>query len=224
MKGGFPTMCGRYYVDEESNQELLKIIRNLDKRLQTYHKPNTNSPYKVKTGEIYPSNIVPVITKESDSINFQPQVWGLQNQKNNSLIINARGETVPEKFLFSKPFQDFRVVIPASGFFEWSHDQNKHKYYFTDPDSTIMYMAGIATLDFNFHRFAIITTAANSSMENIHHRMPVLLKKEEIQDYLLSKEFAHEVLTRTPYKLEHCLASPATNQPENSYHQLNLPF
>ena len=217
-------MCGRYYIDEESNQELLKIVRNLDKRLQTSLNPSTNTPYKVKTGEIFPSNIVPVITKESDSVTYTPQVWGFKNQKSNRLIINARGETAPEKFLFSKPFQDFRVVVPASGFFEWSHDQNKQKYYFTDPNSSLMYMAGIASIDSDLDHFVILTTASNSSMKGIHHRMPILLKKEEIQDYLLSKDYAHKMLARSPYELEHRLASPATSHSETPYEQLTLPL
>ena len=217
-------MCGRYYVDEESNQELLKIIRNLDKRLQGSHNPKTNSPYTVKTGEIYPSHVVPVIANESNLIQYQPYIWGFQNNKNRSLIINARGETAPDKFMFSKPFTNMRVVIPASGFFEWSHDQNKQKFCFTDPNSTLMYMAGIATLDLNLSRFVILTTAANTSMKAIHHRMPILLKKEEIQDYILSKDYAYEVLARTPYELKSSLASSSIPSSESSYHQLNLPL
>lgn len=217
-------MCGRYYVDEESNQELLNIIRNLDKRLQGSHNPKTNSPYKLQTGEIFPSHVVPVISNVSNSLQYQPSIWGFQNQKNRSLIINARGETASEKFLFSKPFRELRIVVPASGFFEWSHDQKKQKFYFTDPNSTLMYMAGIATLDLNLHRFVILTTAANSSMKDIHHRMPVLIKKDEIHDYLTSTDYAHEILARTPYQLKRCLSSSPVASLESSYQQLSLPL
>ncbi|MDD5935301.1 MAG: SOS response-associated peptidase family protein [Clostridiales bacterium] len=220
------TMCGRYYVDEESNQELLKIIRNLDKRLQTSGSKTQNTPYHIKTGEIYPSDIVPIISNGKNSPCYEAMSWGFTNPNYRSLIINARSESANQKPLFSKSLKEYRAVVPASGFFEWSHNEDKTKYYFTDPDDPIMYMAAIAKPDFNLSRFVILTTAANKSMEPIHNRMPVLLKKSEVSDYLMSEEYANEILRRTPYLLDY---KPFKSYNEhtksvNKYTQLRLPL
>ncbi len=219
-------MCGRYYVDEESNEELLKIIRNLDKRLQTSNTTKSPSSYHMKTGEIYPSNIVPTITIGSSSPCYEPMSWGFTTPKNHSLIINARRETANQKPLFSKSLKENRVVIPASGFFEWSHDEKKDKYYFTDPDSPILYMAGIAKPDFDLSRFVILTTCANKSMASFHNRMPVLLKKEEVTDYLTSEQYCNELLQRIPYELSYqAIEKEKENSDKmNNYTQMRLPL
>lgn len=216
-------MCGRYYVDEESNQELLKIIRNLDKRLQT---APSSFPHRVKSGEIYPSDTVPIITQQGTNPIYDAMTWGFSNPRNKSLIINARQESVNEKPMFSKAIKDFRIVIPASGFFEWSHNESKQKYYFTDPDSPTLYMAGIAKPDFDLSHFVILTTNANTSMEKIHNRMPVLLKKEEVVDYLTSYKYADSIYHRVPYQLAYkpISVSKSNTVSMNKYSQLTLPL
>lgn len=219
-------MCGRYYVDEESNEELLKIIRNLDKRLQTSNTTSPSSSYRMKTGEIYPSNIVPIITNGKNSPCYEPMSWGFTTSKNNSLIINARRESANQKPLFSRSLKENRVVVPASGFFEWSHDEKKDKYYFTDPDSSILYMAGIAKSDLELSRFVILTTSANNSMAQFHNRMPVLLRKDEVADYLTSEQYCNELLQRIPYELSYRSIEKEKQDSEimNNYTQMRLPL
>lgn len=219
-------MCGRYYVDEESNQELLKIIRNLDKRLQLSNSTNSNMPYRMKTGEIFPSDTVPIISKGKNSPCYEAMSWGFTNPRNKSLIINARSESANQKPLFYQSLKDNRVVIPASGFFEWSHDEKKTKYYFTNPENPMLYMAGIAKPDFSLSRFVILTTAANSSMIQFHNRMPVLLTKEEVPDYLMYEEYSKEILSRIPYNLNFKAVEPQKEHTNtmNIYTQMKFPL
>lgn len=48
----------------------------------------------------------------------------------------------------------------------------------------MLYMAGFYTHDpEGIPRYAILTTAANNSMKEIHDRMPVILKQNEISDW-----------------------------------------
>lgn len=51
-------------------------------------------------------------------------------------------------------------------------------------------------------RFAIVTTAANASMREVHHRMPVILGEEEIDDWLFDPAAAAEILQLIPPELE----------------------
>lgn len=234
-------MCGRYYVDEETNQELLKIIRNLDKRLTGLPKQPGKKERRVKTGEIFPSDTVPIICQGKESACYEAMTWGYpaplqQNQskqsdtkKKGSLIINARSESAHEKPMFSHSLSSGRIVVPASGFFEWTHDGNKDKYYFTAPDSPMLYMAGLSR-GFNLDQnFVILTTKANESMEDIHDRMPVLLYRDEISDYLSSKERADYYIHRKPAFLNRELVNKEQHKKEGTplsptYNQLKLPI
>lgn len=218
-------MCGRYYVDEETNQELLNIVRNLDKRLQGT--PSTGQRQKrIKTGEIYPSDTVAVISQGQKSACYVAMTWGYQLPNKSSLIINARSESAHEKPMFSKSLSNHRIVVPANGFFEWTHDGKKHKYYFTAPNGPMIYMAGLAKYQEASPHFVIITTKANESMEDIHNRMPVLLYKDEIPDFLANKEQTDYYMKRKPYLLKRELFDKAVAQEEesNPYSQLQLPL
>lgn len=219
-------MCGRYYIDEESNQELLKIIRNLDQRLQGVPTQPGKKERRIKTGEIFPSDTVPIISQGKESARYDAATWGYTVADKSSLIINARSESAQEKPLFSHSFKSNRVVIPASGFFEWTHDTNKKKYYFTSPEDPMLYMAGISRTHDNNQNFVILTTQANESMEDIHNRMPVLLYKEEIPDYLSSMERAEYYIHRKSplLKRELMLKNDTLEKKVVAYQQLQLPL
>ena len=220
-------MCGRYYVDEESNEELLRIIRNLDRRLQGERMPTSNSndegthvPRKFKTGEIYPTNTAPIIARKEGSILPYAMTWGYKGFQGNKVIINARSESASEKRMFLNDLESRRIVVPASGFYEWEHSGSKTKYYFTSRQENPLYMAGLSHPDEEEDRFVILTTAANESMKDIHNRMPVLLKEDEIEGWLSSREEAISIMKRIPEQLQKTKASP--KEPE--FEQLRFPW
>jgi putative SOS response-associated peptidase YedK len=59
-------------------------------------------------------------------------------------------------------------------------------------------MAGI----FNFYkedcRFAILTTEANESMSEVHNRMPVVLKGEDVEKWILDTNSTSRILQQIP--------------------------
>ncbi len=208
-------MCGRYCVDEESMEELLRIIRNLDQhlqgeRIQTSDPNNedTHVPRKFRTGEIYPTNVVPIIAKRGEDIISCAMTWGYKGFQGNAVIMNARSESASDKKMFAGDLEVRRIVVPASGFYEWEHNGSKTKYYFTSEQQKPLYMAGISHPYEEEDRFVILTTAANESMKDIHNRMPVLLREEEIEGWLSSKENAISIMKRIPEQLKKTKASP----------------
>lgn len=58
----------------------------------------------------------------------------------------------------------------------------------------IMTMAGLILASDQGSRFVIITTDANQQIEPIHHRMPVLLKPEQLSAYLFDTASAIDML------------------------------
>lgn len=63
-------------------------------------------------------------------------------------------------------------------------------------------MAGIWT-EFNGEkRYVILTTLANDSMKEGHNRMPIVLRKEEVRDWIRNMEKALSILEKIPLELE----------------------
>jgi putative SOS response-associated peptidase YedK len=159
-------MCGRYTLfTEEDNQQIKQILEHLKE-----HPLRT----QMKTGEIFPTNLAPVITNIKNK-EYEIFKWGFEFK---SLIINARAETIYEKKSFIGPISNGRCLIPATGFYEW--DKNKNKYHYTLEGNTPLYMAGI----YRSGNFVIITTKANKSLEKVHDRMPVIINDKYKEDWL----------------------------------------
>jgi len=177
-------MCGRYtlFTDKEL-KEVDDIIEKID---------NDIKRDKMKTGEICPTDVAPVILFEKEIVVPRLLTWGFPNFQNKGVIINARGETVNEKRMFRFLMETKRCVIPSTGFYEW--DKEKNKYLINLAGTPMLYMAGLYNEFEGEGRFVIITTNSNSSISNIHDRMPVVLEKNLIEDWLRDRECAQEML------------------------------
>lgn len=178
-------MCGRYYIREaDSASDLQEIIDQLNRKGQT-----------VKTGEIFPSDTVPVI---ANSKSMQPSPfampWGF-TMPDGKLIINARSETAAEKPMFRDGMQQRRCLLPASHYFEWEKRQReKIKYAIKPSGSDMLFMAGLYRIEGNKARFTILTRTPADSISFIHDRMPVILPKEAMRDWLNLKYSATDIL------------------------------
>jgi len=187
-------MCGRYVIfSEQDNREMNKIMEEINKKY---------NPEEVRTGEILPTNKAPVLVLENNQITPDLIAWGFPNFKNKGVIINARAETAEEKRMFRDSLFLRRCIIPSTGFFEWKHDSTKQKYLFNLPDEQMLYMAGFYNEFQGEKRFIILTTAANSSMEYIHDRMPIVLKKDKLKPWMRDTAMAMEIMHQMPPVLD----------------------
>lgn len=80
----------------------------------------------------------------------------------------------------------------------------KQRYRFRIRETTGTYMAGLTRIYNGEKRYVILTTAANESVQAIHHRMPVILRREEIHAWLTDPEQTLAFLLRVPPLLECC--------------------
>jgi len=101
------------------------------------------------------------------------------------LLINARAETIAEKPAFRAACRQRRCLIPASGFFEWSTGSAGEKlpWYITRADGAPVVFAGVwqqwGDAGGEINTCAIVTTRANNTMRQVHHRMPVTIEKAD---------------------------------------------
>lgn len=87
-----------------------------------------------------------------------------------------------------------RAIIPATGFYEWSHDQRRTKYLFTVNAAQVLYLCGMYQVLDGRCRFVILTRAANESMLPVHNRMPVIVSAEDVRPYLTDYDAAREMI------------------------------
>ena len=148
-----------------------------------------------KSFNFAPTQTGPVILKEESNLNIHFFRWGLipkwmKEPKKSAPLINARAESINEKPSFKSAFGSRRCIVPASGYYEWisKDDKTKQAYYITPINSKPLLLAGIwenwSDNQQSINSFSIITTAANNDLSEIHDRMPVILKPEEIKDWL----------------------------------------
>lgn len=173
-------MCGRFYVENDiPAEELKQIIDEVNRKIQS--KPEFEQ-VKMPLGEIFPTNIVPVIAPNKQFVATPyPMQWGFTMQGKGHPLINARAESVLEKPIFRKPVLERRCLIPATNYFEWEKQGTKKiKHALRDPISQVIYMAGIYRYeaDKQLPVFVILTRDAASGIRFIHDRMPVILPKE----------------------------------------------
>lgn len=187
-------MCGRYYIDVET-EEIRHVLHEIEQKSETAVKHTA-----VKLGEIFPTDIVPVIGARGVEL----MKWGYSGYKNR--VINARSETAIEKAMFRKSLLERRCLIPASGYFEWqrtpSGGKTKQKYALYQPGKPI-YMAGLWRREQGEEMpvFMILTREAGANITHIHDRMPVILPEaicaEWVSDRadagLLMEQAAHEM-------------------------------
>jgi len=161
-------------------------------------------------------------------------VWGLipSWSTDGKGFINARAETIEDKPSFSESFRLRRCLIPADGFFEWKRTgREKRPFYFQLNDESTFAFAGIWDTWSNrgdvVTSCAIITTAANDLVGELHDRMPAILLPD-FQDAWLDQKTNRAVLTEIlkPFPSARMKTHPVSsnvNSPDNDSANLLVP-
>lgn len=136
---------------------------------------------------ICPTDTLAVVTSEEGTRRLRPMRWGLlppwyKTTSDRPLLINARAETVAAKRTFAEAVRERRCLIPASGFYEWSKspEGDRLPWFVSRADGEPLVLAGLwQDWERNGERLttcAVVTTAANDTMGNVHTRMPVVIE------------------------------------------------
>lgn len=201
---------------------------------------------------VAPTSRVFAVVNESNTRSLVNFSWGLiprwaQDSSRAASMINARVETVAEKPSFRDLVSNNRCVLPMDGYFEWKeqirHDTNKavkQPFYFSPRLESrfshrgVLAIAGLWTSwkDPNqpnsqlLHTVVALTTNANDMVGEIHHRMPVLLDEQGVDNWL-------DVNTQSPLgeleavpndALVVCAVSTKVNSSRNSGSELIEPI
>jgi len=122
--------------------------------------------------------------------------WGLvpgwtKNPKEMPLLINARAESAAEKAAFRAAMRHRRMLVPASGFYEWRRGGNgrAQPFWIRPSHGGMVAFGGLMETwsepgGSEIDTGAILTTEANSDLAPIHPRMPVVIRPEHFSRWL----------------------------------------
>lgn len=139
---------------------------------------------------VCPTQPVASIISREGNRHMGPMRWGFlphwyKTETDGPLLINARAETIAEKPAFREAARARRCLIPASGFYEWTKDEegNRLPWYIQPAKGEMLVFAGVWQVwerdDRRHATCAIVTCAASTEIAHIHHRMPVILAAED---------------------------------------------
>lgn len=172
-------MCGRFAVTLPQ-----------DAMAQLFAARPVNDLPAVPNYNVCPTNDVHVVTSDGSDRQLGSMRWGFiphwyKKPNDGPLLINARAETIAEKPAFRAAARDRRCLIPASGFYEWTKDEdgNRLPWFIHPAKREALALAGVYQSwdkgDEPLTTCAIVTTGANAPMSKIHHRMPVILAEKD---------------------------------------------
>ena len=175
-------MCGRYTltVDPAELREMLEL-GELPPDLQ----PRYN---------IAPTQPVPVVTS-AEARKVEMFHWGLipswlKDPSMSSRMINARAESLHEKPAYRVPFARKRCLVLADGFYEWQHQEKSKRPFFIQLKSRDPFVfAGlwdhwISPEGEEKRSCTIVTCEPNELMSKLHNRMPVILDRSTMWEWL----------------------------------------
>ena len=214
-------MCGRYYFSVDLLDGIRELVEPGDWKLEL----------GLLEKDMHPGDVAPVITIREDTargnaergntergnesqapvfLGIRKMRWGFEAPGGKGLVFNARSESVLEKRMFRDSVASRRLAVPAARFYEW--DREKQKVSFYRKGLPALYMAGFYSPGEDGWNFCILTTEANSSMRGVHDRMPLVIGREQVRDWILDGDRTEAFLAGRPPELDQ----------DRDYEQLSL--
>jgi putative SOS response-associated peptidase YedK len=220
---GVLNMCGRFTLTVTVDQLIDRFDIEMFLQEEEY-----NPSYNVA-----PSQSVLAVINDGSRKRMGFLRWGLipPFAKDVSIgykMINARAETLTDKPSYRNAYKKKRCLIVADSFYEWKRMDSKTKIPMRIKlkSNDLFAMAGLwenwKSPDGNVvYSCTVITTGPNELVQDIHDRMPVILKPED-EEYWLDPSITDTTKLQPLLKpLDHALmeayeVSSLVNSPKNN--------
>ena len=219
-------MCGRFTLSAEFN-EILDRFAIESAIAEDLYNPSYN---------VAPSQPVLSVINDGNRNRLGYLKWGLipswaKDEKIGFKLMNARAETLAEKPSFRDAYKKRRCLIVADSFYEWKHlDQHtKIPMRIKLKTNKLFAMAGIwerwkSPKGNTIFTCTVITTTPNKLMQDIHDRMPVILRPEDEKIWLNPAINDFQVINHLlgplqeglleAYEVSNLVNSPKNNSPQ----------
>lgn len=217
-------MCGRY----------TQTITDPNIVAQTFDLDSVPDEIQARYNIAPTQNVLTIVQNEAGQREAGYMRWGLipswaKERSIGNRMINARAETLAEKPSFRTAYKKQRCLVVADGFYEWKKNEDKSKtpMYIHLQDRALFGLAGL------WERWTdretgevlttctIITTNANELIKPVHHRMTVILPRDDYGFWLdtqVSDTDRLQTLLR-PYSPEDMHMYAVSTQVNNPRHE-----
>lgn len=187
-------MCGRCVIF--TLDEVLGIIKEIEVNVPL----NVEPDWPARRTEAYPKSLAPLIVPTFDTMLVEPLLgehslaarelaWGFEESWKPGVVFNTRIESAT-KTMWRDSMEHRRCVIPVPAFFETNQNETypspktgrpiKRQYEFRVSGQNVILIGCTWRGD----AFSMVTTEANADMTPIHHRMPLIVRQEELPLWL----------------------------------------
>ena len=210
-------MCGRFNITSDPLTQLLMELVGLP------HPGPDNF-------NAAPTETIQVLRLDEDGEpELAPMRWWLTPHWSKApstkyAMFNARSETAATSPAFREPYRKRRCVVPVSGFYEWSRQNNRKLPYLLKPhDQPGLLLAGLwdrwrnPDTDEVLDSFTVLTVPASPAMALIHNRQPLMLSVEEARAWMdpESKDFESLIDSDLPVEIDAVPVSTHVNNARN---------
>ncbi len=189
---------------------------------------------------ISPGSLQPMVMGGDEERICNKARWGLIHPDAEEERAGNKNNVIPTEDVkgnewFSECVNRRRCLIPANGFYKWrSSEMKQMPFYIRLLSNQLTAFAGIYDMwtsasGREVYSFAILTTKANSLIEPVDKRMPVLLRREDFGKWLSSSDLTEELyekLLLEPFELTKLAVnrvSKKVNDLENNGRELIQP-
>jgi putative SOS response-associated peptidase YedK len=213
-------MCGAFSI--------LHPFRDVSGRFNAGYNDSREIPrYNVRPTQPIPT----ILNTNPKEITYS--YWGIHpfyDKTKKQIFINARNDSL-YKTTWKRLAQEQRCLVIADGFYEWQKQAKskvKIPYRFELSDQGLFAFAGLWQEEVDASgkyvpHCVIITTEPNTIVEDVHDRMPVILKPELEQEWLnpdttydeaLEMLLPYSTKAMHKYPVSTLVNSPANDSPE----------
>jgi putative SOS response-associated peptidase YedK len=213
-------MCGRFafYSPAEAAAELFGF------------EPAVEIPPRYN---IAPTELIPVVrSARPEGREIVMLRWGLipywaKDASIGNRMINARAETLADKPAYRSAYEKRRCLVLADGFYEWRKEASGKTPWFIslasgEPFAFAGLWEGWTDRDTaeRVETAAIVTTAANDFLRELHDRMPVVLQPEAAGEWLAGRPGILANVTANPPVFQAWPVSRAVNNSRSEGREL----
>ncbi len=190
-------MCGRFYIEE--SPEFEPIIAEMNRSPLTQALRARGEEPRCR-GEIRPADTAAVLAPSRGGKRAVfPMKWGFSGK---GLVINARSETAGERPLFRESWRAHRCAVPATGYIEWEHllrggkKRTGDAFRIRPREQDLTWLCGLYRMEEGFPHFVILTREAEEEIRFIHDRMPLMMPRALLDEWLRPDGCPEALLSR----------------------------